>query len=77
MIPNLGEESVEISIASWGPNSVTLRFARYLPKDPMYAPSLPSVDVTYSWTGARLDASRPVPAESGNGLSMQLAAAPR
>jgi hypothetical protein len=74
-LPNLGEESVQIGVVSSGSNSITLRFACYRATDPMYAPSLPSVDVTYHWTGARLIASRPVPLASGNGLSMALAPA--
>lgn len=71
-LPYLGAESVQIGIVSTGPDRVTLRFARYRPNDPMYAPSLPSVDVTYRWNATRLLSSRPVPLASGNGLAMWL-----
>ena len=73
-LPDLGEESAQIAIVSSGPNSITLRFPRYKKTDPMYAPSLPSADVAYHWTGFALAASRPVPLKSGVGLAMRLVA---
>lgn len=73
-LPNLGEESSQVKIVSSSRGSVTLQFACYGPNDPMYAPSLPAVDVTYHWTGFALQASRAVPACGGNKLAMQLTA---
>lgn len=73
-LPYLGEESVQISIVSSGVNQISLKFACYRPQDSMYAPSLPSVEVTYRWNASALTASRPVPLSSGNGLAMRLQA---
>ncbi len=71
-LPNLGEEAAQLQIVGSGTDYVTVRFWRYRPQDPMVAPSLPSEDVTYRWTGHGLAASAAVPKESGNGLAMHL-----
>ncbi len=71
-LPNLGEESSQLKIVSYGTDSITVRFWRYRPTDPMYAPSLTPEDVTYRWNGQKLLASAPVPQSSGNGLGVRL-----
>jgi len=71
-LPNLGEESSQLKIVASGTGYVTVRFWRYAPQDPMYAPSRGTADVTYRWTSAGLTASSAVPADSGNKLAMRL-----
>jgi len=71
-LPALGEEASQLSIVASGKGFVTVRYQCYKPSDPMYAPSLPPVDVTYTWTSQGLKASRSVPATAGNQLSMSI-----
>jgi hypothetical protein len=71
-LPNLGPEAISVDIARVATNSITLRFARYRPNDPMVAPSLPPGFVRYSVRHGRLVASGPVPKGATNGLTMEL-----
>ncbi len=71
-LSNLGEESSQLKIVASGRGFITVRFWRYKPTDPMYAPSLRPLDVTYRWTGKGLRASAAVPMDSGNSLGMRL-----
>ncbi len=71
-LSNLGEESSQLKVVAFGKGFITVRFWRYKPTDPMYAPSLKPMDVTYRWTGKGLQASTAVPMDSGNKLDMRL-----
>jgi hypothetical protein len=59
---DLGHEAVQVAIIRAGRDDVVLKYSVYRPSDPACCPSLPPVRVRYSWNGARLVASRPVPA---------------